>query len=222
MKINAAVFDMDGTLLDSLMVYRVCWSALGEYFLGNPCFEPPAEIYRVIATKPLFDAVNYVNEYCNLGIDGAELESFLDGIERDFYRYQARLKSGAKELLEHLKGRGVKMALASATRIEMVRFAAENFGIADYFEHIISCTEVGVGKDKPDVYLKAFELLGVEPQDGVVVEDSFVALRTAKGIGAHTIGLYDRLSTGHDILKENAEVYIDEHGSLNDLIGCFE
>ncbi len=222
MKIKAAVFDMDGTLIDSLMVYRVCWRMLGEKFLGNPDFVPNPEIYRVIATMPLFNAASYVNSYHNLGVAAAELEEFCNAMEREFYENEVAVKDGAIELLEHLKQNGVKMALASATRIEMVRFAAEHLGLAKYFEHIVSCTEVGVGKDKPDVYFRAFELLGVDPADAAVFEDSFVAARTAKAIGAHTVGLFDPLSTGHDILKENSEIYIDKSGTLADAIKYIE
>ncbi len=218
MKIKAAVFDMDGTLIDSLMLYRVCWKKMGERFLNNSNFVPDSAIYRVIATMPLFNAASYVNDYHSLGIEPRELEQFCNSMEREFYANEVSVKSGALELLEHLKNKGVRMALASATRIEMVRFAAEHLGLAKYFEHIVSCTEVGVGKDKPDVYLKAFELLGVEPFEAAVFEDSFVAARTAKSIGAQTVGLFDPLSTGHDILKENSDIYIDDGGSLADVI----
>ena len=153
------------------------------------------------------------------------LEEFLsfstDGIS-DFYKTKAKPKTGAIELLEHLKKNGVKLCLASATARAELETALTATGLKQYFDLIISCADLGVSKDRPDVYLAALNELELNKDEVVVIEDSCVALETAKAAGFRTVGVYDKYNFGHNRLKAASEIYLDDGVSLDTLIREFE
>ena len=110
------------------------------------------------------------------------------------------------------------MVIASATEPELIRIAMERCGAAHYFSHIVSYTQVGKGKEAPDVFLEACRLLGTKPESTWVFEDSFVALQTAHQAGFPTVGVYDRFGFRQDILRETAEIYIAAGETLTKII----
>ena len=108
--------------------------------------------------------------------------------------------------------------MASATSLEYVKTALTHHGLIDHFDSLHSCAEVGAGKDKPDVYLKAISALGLSPSDVCVFEDSYVAIETAKSIGCKTVGLYDRYNFGQDRLRASSDIYMSKGEDLSILI----
>ncbi|MBO5652746.1 MAG: HAD family hydrolase, partial [Clostridia bacterium] len=147
-----------------------------------------------------------------------ELVAFGAGNLADFYRYKVSAKPGVHAFLDHLKAEGVRMCVASATDKKYLPIALEACGLSSYFETVLSCSELGVGKDKPDIYLKAMEILGTSPADTCIFEDSFVALETAKRIGCHTVGIFDKNNFGQDRLCAASEIYLAEGEGFDTLI----
>jgi HAD superfamily hydrolase (TIGR01509 family) len=158
-----------------------------------------------------------LNEACDLGADNNEFKDYLCDQLAEFYRTVATVKEGAFELLEHLKNNGVKLCLATATQSEYAKIAYTTLGLDKYLPIFISCTDIGKGKDQPDIYLKALELLGTAPEDTYVFEDSFVALKTASSIGIHPVGIYDKYNF-HKDLESISEIYVGRDNTLRDLI----
>ena len=99
-------------------------------------------------------------------------------------------KSGALELLELLRSRGVRMCIASATDKWVSEPFMKKYGLEKYFEFYIDCTEVGARKDKPDIYFQAAQRLGASPEECVVVEDSAYCAETAHNAGFTVVGVY--------------------------------
>ena len=91
--------------------------------------------------------------------------------------------------------------------------------IEKYFESIISCAEIGKGKDKPDVYLKALETLGTKTDETCIFEDSHIAIETADKLGIKTVGIFDKYNYDQDKIKNIASVYIADGETLKKLIG---
>ena len=222
MKIKGAIFDMDGTVIDSLMFWDDLWRKIGENYLSDPSFRPSDEINKKVRTMIYTDAMAYLRDCYNIPVDTAEFVKFTSDGLRDFYRDTATVKAGAVALLEHLKGSGIPICLASATAMPEVKFTLECHGLLQYFDHVLSCADIGAGKDKPDIYLMASDLMGLSPKDVCVVEDSHVALETAKRIGCQTVGVYDRYSPGQERLAELADTYLGEKQNLGWLIGKIE
>ncbi|MBR2042952.1 MAG: HAD family hydrolase [Clostridia bacterium] len=211
---KAAIFDMDGTLVDSLMLWDVIWSTFGERYLNNKSFTPSAEDDKRVRTQTLKDAMKMIHDNYNLGESGEELLAEANRIMIDFYANSVELKDGVRAFLEHCKNNGVKMCIASATAPELIDVALDHCDIRKYFLKVFSCGTIGKGKDEPDVFLQAAEFLGAEIKDTWVFEDSLTAIETATKIGMPTVGIYDRYNFGQDRIKKIATNYIAEGETL--------
>ena len=214
MDIKAAIFDMDGTLVDSLMLWDVLWSSFGERYLNDKNFRPNIEDDKKVRTLTLKDAMQLIHNNYNIGESGEELLLAANRIVKDFYANKVELKSGVREFLEHCRNNGVKMCIASATAPDLIEVAVEHCNIGKYFMKIFSCGTIGKGKEEPDVFLQAVEFLNTEIKETWVFEDSLVAIKTATKIGMPTVGIYDKYNYGQDKIKEMATKYISSTETL--------
>jgi HAD superfamily hydrolase (TIGR01509 family) len=214
MEIKAAIFDMDGTLVDSLMVWDVLWSRFGSLFIKDEKFRPSEEDDKKVRTLKLNDAMDLIHKNYGFGKSGSELLKIANEIMIEFYSTDVKLKKGVKEFLENLKSNGVKMCIASATAMELIEVAMNHCGLKQYFDKVISCADVGKGKDEPDVFLAAANYLGEKIEEIWLFEDSLVAIETARKIGMKTVGIYDKYNFGHERMKEISDLYIDDEETL--------
>ena len=216
--IEGAIFDMDGTLIDSLMLWDIIWSKFGSQFCEDGIFAPTSADDKAVRTMTLKDAMDYIHTQYNIGKTGNELLEEANKIIMEFYSEQVELKDGVAEFLKYCYDKGIKMCIASATDINLIKIAAKHCGIEKYFVNILSCADIGKGKDKPDIYIKAMESLGTTAQDTWIFEDSHIAICTADKLGIKTVGIYDKYNYGQDEIKKIATVYISEDESLRKLI----
>ena len=222
MKIKAAIFDMDGTLVDSLMLWDILWGVLGDRYLGGSPFKPDEETDKAIRTLPVYEAMVYLHKKCNIGESGEALYKIATDTFRNFYENDVTLKKGMKEFLEYCYTKGVKMCLATANDSDLVEVVLEHCGIEKYFEKLFSCKEIGKGKESPDIYYMALDYLKTPIEETWVLEDSFVALSTAAEAGFPTVGIYDKYSFRQDILKEKSVIYISPEEDASVLITEFD
>ena len=218
MKIKGAIFDMDGTVIDSLMFWDDLWRRIGEKYMNNAEFKPSEEVDKRVRTMIYVDAMTYFKEYYSIPVSAEEFISFTSGGLEEFYKNVAKIKLGADRLLASLKERNVKLCLASATALSKVRYALECHGLLKYFDLVLSCAEIGVGKEKPDIYLMAKDMMGLSESDICVFEDSFVALETAKAAGFQTVGIYDRYNFEQKRIPAESDIYLSEGHSHDELI----
>lgn len=220
MKIKGAIFDMDGTLIDSLVVWGEIWSTLGTKFLGNPEFKPSVEDDKKVRTMTMFDAMEMIHEKYDIGVTGNEVYQCVMEVCDDFYDNRVKLKDGVAEFLDYCKENEVKMCIASASPASSIMATVKKCKLEKYFDKVISCSDVGIGrgKDYPDVFFAALEYLGTPVEETWIFEDSCVALMSAKKTGAKTVGIFDKYNYGQDILKENADEFIDDGETLMKLV----
>ncbi|MBP3333487.1 MAG: HAD family phosphatase [Clostridia bacterium] len=218
MKIDGAIFDMDGTLVDSLIVWDFMWSEMGRMYLGDENFRPSREADKAVRTMILSDAMEYIHKLYSLGESGKELFNTANELIITFYKETVELKKGALELLEYLYKKGVKMCIASATATDLIEIALEHCKIRKYFSDILSCSEIGKGKDSPEIYLEALRCLDTPKESTWVFEDSFVALNTVSNIGLHTVGIYDKNNFDNDKSEMLADIYVSDGESLAKII----
>lgn len=191
METRFAVFDMDGTLIDS-MGY---WQRLGREYLAahgvTESIEPILERIKpmtMLESSALFQAA--------FGIPGpaeriaADMNAMMDA----HYRSDIPLKDGADVYLRRLRQTGAHLCVATATPEPLARACLERLGIAAEFDFILSCDAVAAGKDRPDVFLEAARRLNAAPGEIAVYEDAIYAARTAKAAGFRTVGVYDDAS----------------------------
>lgn len=215
---RGAIFDMDGTLVDSLMFWDRLWQRLGERYMGDAAFRPDDTVEKAVRTMIFADAMRYFHRYYHLACAPSDFVAFAEGGIRAFYREVATVKPGAFALLDGLRARGVRLALASATAKDVLLDVLSNYGLAPYFDTVLSCAEIGVGKERPDIYLRAACEMGLSPADCFVVEDSYVALETARDAGFRTVGIYDRYNPGQDRVEAASGIYLGPGRPLSELI----
>ena len=203
-EIDGVIFDVDGTLLDSMAI----WEDAGARYLRSAGIEPAPDLGKILFPMSLDDGVAYVKREYHLEESEAELrEAVLKQVEI-FYKEEAPLKKGVRKLLEKMKEAKVPMIVATSSDKEQIEAVFERLEIAGYFKEIWTCTDAGAGKDKPDIYFQCADKLGSTPQHTLVFEDALHAATTAKQAGFPVVGLYDRFSEeGQDELKELADLY---------------
>lgn len=215
---KAAIFDMDGTLVDSLILWDVLWEEFGQRYLGDKTFRPTYEDNKKSHTLTLKDAMELIHCNYGLGESGQELLDLAIEIVNDFYANRVELKPGVKEFLEHCKANGVKMCIASASASKQIEIAMTHCGVKDYFLKIFSCNDIGKGKEEPDIYLLTAEFMGESLSETWVFEDSLTAIETAAKIGMPTVGIYEKFNFGHEEMKKIATEYIDDGETMMKLV----
>ena len=205
---KAIIFDMDGTLVDSLIIWDVIWDTISRKYCAGAPFLPSPEDQKAVRTLPLIPAMTLLQDHYQLAPCAQDLCETINNCFLNFYQQEVMLKPGVQAFLEECKNRGIKMCVASASSAELVEVALEHCGVRSYFSQIFSCAGSGKGKEFPDIFLIARDALGESTEETWVAEDSIVALTTAKQIGMPTIGIYDRCTPGQEQIRQTATVYI--------------
>lgn len=191
-----AIFDMDGTLIDS-MGY---WQRLaGEYLFsrGVTPAQIPADLPERIKTATVTGAAAIFIDL--FGFSGtpesiaAEINTMMD----DHYRNDIPLKPGVKEYLAHLKQNGVSLCVASATAAPLMEACLTRLGVREDFAFLISCEELGVTKNTPDIYRYCAKRFGALPEQTAVFEDALFAVQAARKGGFYVVGVYDEAAESH-------------------------
>jgi len=193
---------MDGTLLDSMTI----WETAIIKYLKCRGVTPEADIFKTVRSMSLRQLCDYLSAVYGLRLSQEEIADGINGIVEDFYFHRAPLKAGVSDALRLLRARGVKMCVATATDRYLAEAALRRTGIDRYFGEIFTCTEVGAGKDSPEIFLRALDFLGTSPGETVVFEDALHAVVTAKKAGLTVVAVYDAWSDDH---QEQIKAYAD-------------
>ncbi len=190
MKFKAVIFDLDGTLLDSMNV----WEQIDIDFLAKRGFEATPDYINEICSRSFSEAATYTIEHFGLPDDAASLIEEWNAMAVYAYGHTVELKKHAKEYLGKLKERGVKLGIATSLPPVLYSPALRNHQVEHFFDVICSTDEVARGKTYPDVFLYAAEKLDIAPQQCLVFEDIPQAVKSAKSAGMKVVGIYDKSS----------------------------
>ncbi|EHO86717.1 hypothetical protein HMPREF0380_00376 [Eubacterium infirmum F0142] len=219
MKIKAAIFDADGTLLDSMGQ----WNLVPYKYVKSLGVAADENIAEKLFTMTISEAAEFIIDEYKLSVTVEEAVEGMDAIIREFYKNDVKLKDGAGELLEFFKSRGIPMVIGTSTDRDCIEVGLERTGISAYFDRIYTSTEVGKSKEKPDLFIQAMEFMESSPDETIVFEDGLYSLRTAAALGMKTVGIFDEVSLSNQKeLKELADLYVDEGESLATLIEGLE
>lgn len=202
--LKGAIFDLDGTLLDSMFI----WDTIGEDYLRTLGKEPHEDLRETFMPLTFEEAAEYYRKHYGVTLSVREIVDGVNAMVEGIYRTKVTLKPGITEYLHWLKENGVRMCVATVTDRYLVEETLERLGIRNYFSEIFTCAEVGFGKDKPVIYRKALEHLGTAKEGTCVFEDALFALKTAKTDGFTTVGVYDSHEKRQDELQNLADHYI--------------
>ncbi len=202
--IRGAIFDVDGTLLDSLSI----WDTVAEDYLRSLGIEPRENLAETFKTFSLEQSAEYCRSVYGVKQSVKEIMDGIDAMMETFYRQTAPLKPGAAEFLRALAQNGVKMAVATATDRHLIEAALTRCGVRAYFLDLFTCTSVGKSKNEPDIYRAAREALGTKKEDTWVFEDAYHAAKTAADDGFPVAALFDASEDEQEALKKTAKLYL--------------
>ena len=112
-----------------------------------------------------------------------------------FYATEVELKKGAREILEYYDSKGIPMAIVTSSERILIEAACKRHGISQYFQGLYICSELGTSKRNPDIFVNTAEVLGAQPSETIVYEDSDYAIETAVSAGFKVIKVIDELKT---------------------------
>lgn len=213
--IKAAIFDLDGTLVDSMWV----WDKIDRNFLKKRNFLLPEDLRGNIEHLSFIDTAKYFKQRFQLPEAVEEIMAEWNSMAYEEYANNIPLKSGAKEYLQFLKQHGIKIALATSNSIPLLKAVLSKTEIFHLFDVITTTDEVQRGKNFPDIYLLSAEKLGVKPAECMVFEDLLPAVQGAKLAGMKVIAVHDLYSEyqRNEILKL-ADHFIYKYEDLNDAV----
>lgn len=208
---KGAIFDLDGTLLDSMGV----WEQIDIRFLQKRHLRATTDYVQAVTPMGFHEAAAYTIARFGLEESADAVIAEWTEMVRSAYAQEIALKPHAKEYLRRLKQQGVKLGIATALTPDLYEAALGRNGVLSFFSAFSHLAEVRHGKGRPDVYLLAAERLSVEPRDCVVFEDIADGIRGAKAGGFRTCGVYDRYSEYEaDRLRSLADRYITDFYEL--------
>lgn len=205
MEIEGAIFDMDGTLIDSMGV----WRNLAELYIREKGIAPDSRLKEVTWDDGMRAGVGKLKKVYGIQDDTEKVVGEMFDLVVRFYREQVLERPGIREILEELSAGGVRMCIASATDEWMGKHAMERTGLDRYFERYFCCRQVGAGKESDLIYQTARRFLGTEVERTVVFEDALYAARTASAAGFKLVGIRDAWERGQEELRELADLYLD-------------
>lgn len=185
--IKGVIFDVDGTLLDSMPV----WKDVSLRYLAGIHVEGEKDLGEKLERMSIEEGAAYIKKRYGLA---QSLEEIIEGtvkIVEDFYVHEVEIKPGVPQLLEKIAEEKIPMVIATSSIREHVEAALKRLGVFSYFQRVFTCCEVGKGKRQPEIYERAGRYLQARPEEICVFEDALHAVATAKKAGFYTVAVYD-------------------------------
>lgn len=188
--IKAVIFDLDGTIVDSMWM----WKQIDIEYLERYGIECPDDLQKSIEGMSFSETAAYFKSRFELEESIDEIKATWNRMAYDKYQHEVPLKEGMLELLSELKAKGIKTGIATSNSQELVDAVIDSLDIRFYFDEIHTSCEVKAGKPAPDIYLLVAECLGVEPKDCLVFEDVPLGIMAGKNAGMKVCAVDDEYS----------------------------
>ena len=218
---KAAIFDLDGTLFDSMWV----WEKLAYNFLADKGIQAPLGIRESLKEYSLRESCHVLKERFNLSQSPEEINDQMEEMLKKYYFEEIQLKDGAKELLETMKKRKIRMVAATATPDWLSKAACKRLGIYDYFEIFQTCKSVGLEKFDPDFYKIIIEDLGEKPSEIYLFEDALHSIKAGKACGLKVAAIreesarmdWEEIEKVSDIIFDNFNEFLEKYPDIINL-----
>lgn len=181
---NYSIFDVDGTILDSMEV----WNTLASQYVQSLGKVPEKNLDEIVSDVSLEQSATYLKNHYKINKQEERIISEILNFISDFYEYEVNLMPGFKEFISHYDSINV---IGTSCDEELVKIALNRLGVLNYFEDIITCSKVNKSKDDSDFYLACAQALKQRPEDIVVFEDADYCIDVARKVGFKVIKIKD-------------------------------
>ena len=181
---NYSIFDVDGTILDSMEV----WNTLASRYIRSLKKEPEENLDEIVSGMSLEQSATYLKNYYKINKSEEVIISEVLHLISDYYMYEVKLMPGFKEFISNYDSVNV---IGTSCDEELVKIALIRLGVLNYFEDIITCSKVNKSKDAPDFYLACAGVLKQKPKDIVVFEDADYCIDVARKAGFKVVKIKD-------------------------------
>lgn len=203
MDVSGIIFDLDGTLIDSMR----CWGNADKKFLRENGITPPDGISDIMKKLSMREAAEY---FINIGIkmQPEQITRRIEQIVYDEYSNVIPLKYYAKELLQQIDCLGIPYCVATANYRSLTDIILKRHGIYDKFRFIYTCEESGIKKDDPLFFSSIAKLLGTQIQNTIVIDDSLHCIEAAKQTGFITVAMFDEMTSNWEKTSKTADISV--------------
>ena len=214
-EINAVIFDMDGTLIDSTGL----WHEIDKKFFAKRNMDLPKDYAQKIVHLGLRKAAELTKELYGVKETPDEIIQEWRQMAIDMYHNDVQLKPGAIELLNGFNKAGLKLSIATANDEELYMPCINRLGIGKYFAFIADVNSSKEGKNSAKIYLDLTEKMRSRPENTLVVEDMPTCIKTVHDAGFVTVAVYDKASEKFDEEKRsNSDLFINGFNELTELL----
>lgn len=205
---KAVIFDLDGTLVDSMWM----WKAIDIEYLGKFGIELPSTLQKDIEGMSFSETAVYFKETFRIPDSLDKIKADWNQMAYEKYTKEVDFKKGAMNFLKFCKKEGIKLGIATSNSRELVDATMEALGANPYFDCIMTSCEVAKGKPAPDIYLAVAGKLGVQPEECLVFEDIEMGILAGKNAGMEVCAVEDDFSMDQIAIKEQlADYYIKDY-----------
>ncbi|MCX7885299.1 MAG: HAD family phosphatase [Caloramator sp.] len=205
--VKAVIFDMDGTIIDSMWV----WKQIDIDYLKKRGIPLPEDLQKTIEGLSFTETAIYFKNRFSIKESIDEIKNEWLDMLKEYYESVIEAKKGVKEFLCFLKKNNYKVGMATSNHIELVNSVLKRNNLLEYFDTIVTTCEVPRDKSYPDVFLETAKRLKVSPDECLVFEDTISAVKGAKSAGMRVIGVYDCYGTcTSEELSDATELLIED------------
>lgn len=210
--IKGVIFDVDGTLFDSMGA----WHDSGYNVLKSLGIDADKRIGDIFFSMTMDEVIDYIKENFSVSESRDFLKNGIHDQVEYAYRNEIELKPGVMRILDWVKDSKIPATIATSTDRFLIEIGLARLGIEDYFDEIYTATEVGKGKNYPDIFQLAMDKMGTKPEETWLFEDGLYSMITAKAYGMLVVGVYDKVShDDQEAIKQVADIYLEDLRDLN-------
>lgn len=209
--IEGAIFDFDGTLFDSMYI----WEEVGEDLLKSLNKKAKPGFREKIKPMSLWQSASYCKEEYYIELSVEEIIEKIKDIVSDHYVNKIEPKPYVKDFLESFFKKDIKMCIATVSDKALIESALKRCNLEKYFTDVLDCKDIPEGKQSPEIYLKALEVLGTKPEKTCVFEDAAHAISTAKSAGFIVAAIYDSFENDQNMVRRTADIYLENYKDVD-------
>ena len=211
------IFDLDGTLLDSMGL----WVNAGGYYLESMNIIPEEGLGHKLLEMNMEQGASYIKKTYGLKLSVPQICQEINSLLVKYYAEKVMAKDGVIEFLNFLKEKNIPFSIATNTDRFLFEPCLKRLGIYDLFTCILTCSELKTSKNVPDIFYEASKRMNCDPEYTYVFEDALYSLKTAKEAGFITAGIYDKYTQmsfdGNEIKKYSIHYFEDYSQVLNQM-----